>query len=89
MKLTDNEIGGILQEQISLSRTYAGNIVQQDRADARRLFDGGLLGNEVTGRSSYVDQSLTDMVNATIAQLQPGYAGDCLAEFEAIGPDDE
>ena len=71
-KLTDNQLGAICQEEIALSRTYAGNIVQQDRAEAQRLYDGGLLGNEVEGRSTYVSTDLTDMVHATIAQLQPG-----------------
>ena len=87
-KLTDNQLGAICQEEIALSRTYAGNIVQQDRAEAQRLYDGGLLGNEVEGRSTYVSTDLTDMVHATIAQLQPGYAGDSLCEFEAMGDDD-
>ena len=88
-KITDNQIAGICREQISKARTYSGYVLQDDRAQALKLYDGRELGNEVSGRSSIVSQDLTDMVHATIAQLQPMYSGDCLAEFEPIGQDDD
>ena len=87
-KVTDNEIGRIISEGIAKARTYAGNIVQEDNADALRMFNGEKLGNEQEGRSDIVSNDLADVVNATIAQLQPSYVGDCLAEFEPTGDDD-
>ena len=87
-KVTDNEIGRIISEGIAKARAYAGNIVQEDNADALRMFNGEKLGNEQKGRSDIVSNDLADVVNATIAQLQPSYVGDCLAEFEPTGDDD-
>lgn len=89
MKLTDNQFAAICSNQIEIGRTYAGNVLQNDRERAYDMFEGNALGNEVDGRSQIVSMDLSDMIDATIAQLQPGYAGDVLAEFEAVGQDDE
>ena len=85
----DAQVAAILANYISQARSYSGNIMQQDRADSLKLFSGDTLGNEQEGRADIVSQDLADMTNAIIAQLQPAYAGDWLAEFEPDGPDDD
>lgn len=79
----------ICSDQIAISRTYAGNILQNDREKAYRMFQGEPLGNEQEGRSHIISMDLSDMIDSTVAQLQPGIAGDCWAEFESVGQDDE
>ena len=86
-KITDNRFASILSGQIQISRTYAGYVLQDDRAQADQMFEGRAR-TELEGRSNIVSNDLADMVDATIAQLQPGYSGDCLAEFEEMGQDD-
>jgi len=83
-KASNERFGAICAEQISLARTYAGAVLQQDRAEAYNMFEGNRLGNEQVGRSQIVSMDLSDIIDATVAQLQPGFAGDNLAEFEQV-----
>jgi len=87
-KASNERFGAICAEQISLARTYAGAVLQQDRAEAYNMFEGNRLGNEQVGRSQIVSMDLSDIIDATVAQLQPGFAGDNLAEFEQVSQDD-
>ena len=87
-KASKERFGAICAEQISLARTYAGAVLQQDRAEAYNMFEGNRLGNEQVGRSQIVSMDLSDIIDATVAQLQPGFAGDNLAEFEQVSQDD-
>ena len=87
-KVTKSRFAAICQDQIGVSRTYANNVVMNDRAAAYDMFEGNKLGNEQAGRSQIVSNDLSDMIDATVAQLQSGFSSDSLGQFEQTSQDD-
>jgi len=61
MKLTDDEILSRIRGEITDSLGYGGEISKQ-REDAMLYYYGLPFGNEVEGRSQYVDSSVMDTI---------------------------
>ena len=87
--ITDAELSAIIQGEINRFRSYSGSRVEEDWREAIDMFEGRPLGNEISGRSQFVSQDLTDMVHAIVAQLQPAYTGESIAQFQPEGDQDE
>jgi hypothetical protein len=88
MKLTDAEILSRIQGEISDSLGYGGEISKQ-REDAMLYYYGLPFGNEVEGRSQYVDSSVMDTIEWIKPSLMKIFAsGDEVVVFNPEGPED-
>jgi len=85
--MNDEKLAAMCSQQIAISKTYAGAVVRDDIAASLAMFQGEPLGNEQPGRSNIVSNDLSDMIDAVIAQLQPGLQSSW-GEFEEISQDD-
>ena len=88
MKLTDDEILSRIQGEITDSLGYGGEISKQ-REDAMLYYYGLPFGNEVEGRSQYVDSSVMDTIEWIKPSLMKIFAsGDEVVVFNPQGPED-
>ena len=88
MKLTDDEILSRIRGEITDSLGYGGEISKQ-REDAMLYYYGLPFGNEVEGRSQYVDSSVMDTIEWIKPSLMKIFAsGDEVVVFNPQGPED-
>ena len=88
MKLTHAEILTRIRGEITDSLGYGGEISKQ-REDAMLYYYGLPFGNEVEGRSQYVDSSVMDTIEWIKPSLMKIFAsGDEVVVFNPQGPED-
>ena len=98
---TDDDLAGMVGNQISLSRDFAQDFLEENRRQAWKYYLGRR-GREAdfsatTNREGYtreggseaVSEDVADMVEALMATLMPVFGNDVPVEFEPIGPGDE
>ena len=87
-KLTDDELISRINSEISDSIGY-NDTVSDQREKAMEYYYGLPLGNEVDGRSQYVDSSVMDTIEWIKPSLMRVFAsGDEMVTFSPHGPED-
>jgi hypothetical protein len=87
-KLTDDELISRVNSEITDSIGY-NDTVSDQREKAMEYYYGLPFGNEVDGRSQYVDSSVMDTIEWIKPSLMRVFAaGDEMVTFEPVGPED-
>ncbi len=86
--MNDNEILGILSQEITHARGYDGSELQENHKNALRRYFGRPRGDEVEGRATIISMDVADTVDSVMAELSPMLKS-TLIEFEADGEQDE
>ena len=87
-KITEEELVARIQSEITDSLGY-GDTVSQHREKAMEYYYGQPFGNEVEGRSQYVDSTVQDTIEWIKPSLMRVFAsGDEMVKFTPHGPED-
>jgi hypothetical protein len=87
-KITEEELLARIQGEITDALGYSDTISEQ-RAKSMDYYYGLPFGNEVDGRSQYVDSSVMDTIEWIKPSLMRVFAsGDEMVKFNPIGPED-
>jgi hypothetical protein len=87
-KITEEELVARIQSEITDSLGY-GDTVSQHREKAMEYYYGQPFGNEVAGRSQYVDSTVQDTIEWIKPSLMRVFAsGDEMVKFSPHGPED-
>jgi len=86
---TDEELAGLLREEISRSEGYDTDELAANRTSALNAFYGRPRGDEKKGRSQVQSLDVADMVHAVLAQMLPAFSTDCVVTFDPTSEDDE
>ena len=98
---TDEVLAGMVGNQITQSRDFAQDFLEENRRQAWKYYLGRRGRDEdfsaTTNREGYtreggseaVSEDVSDMVEALMATLMPIFGSDIPVEFEPIGPGDE
>jgi len=87
-KLTDDEVIARVNGEITESLGYGG-VLSEQRERAMEYYYGLPFGNEVDGRSQYVDSSVMDTIEWIKPSLMRVFAsGDEMVTFNPVGPED-
>ena len=87
-KITEEELVARIQSEITDSLGY-GDTVSQHREKAMEYYYGQPFGNEVEGRSQYVDSTVQDTIEWIKPSLMRVFAsGDEMVKFSPHGPED-
>ena len=87
-KITEEELVARIQSEITDSLGY-GDTVSQHREKAMEYYYGQPFGNEVAGRSQYVDSTVQDTIEWIKPSLMRVFAsGDEMVKFTPHGPED-
>ena len=87
-KITEEELLARIQGEITDALGYSDTISRQ-RTEAMDYYYGLPFGNEVDGRSQYVDSSVMDTIEWIKPSLMRVFAsGDEMVKFNPIGPED-
>ena len=87
-KLTDDEVIARVNSEITEALGYGGTLSEQ-REKAMEYYYGLPFGNEVDGRSQYVDSSVMDTIEWIKPSLMRVFAsGDEMVTFNPVGPED-
>ena len=88
-KITDEELITRIRSEVTGSLGYMGDTISQQREQAMSYYYGLPFGNEVDGRSQYVDSSVMDTIEWIKPSLMRVFAaGDEMVTFEPVGPED-
>ena len=88
-KLTEEELVTRIMGEISDSLGYMGDTISQQREQAMEYYYGLPFGNEVEGRSQYVDSTVQDTIEWIKPSLMRVFAsGDEMGKFTPHGPED-
>ena len=86
--LTDTELLARIQGEITDALGYSDTISKQ-REEAMKYYYAEKFGNEVDGRSQYVDSSVMDTIEWIKPSLMRVFAsGDEMVSFSPVGPED-
>ena len=86
---SDDELVTRIRGEITDSLGYMGDTISQQREQAMEYYYGLPFGNEVEGRSQYVDSTVQDTVEWIKPSLMRGFAsGDEMVKFTPHGPED-
>ena len=87
-KITEEELVGRIDQEITDSLGYGGDLALQ-RERAMEYYYGELFGNEVDGRSQFVDSTVQDTIEWIKPALMRIFAsGDQMVTFNPVGPED-
>jgi len=87
-KITEEELVARIRSEITDSIGY-GDTVSQHREKAMEYYHGQPFGNEVEGRSQYVDSTVQDTIEWIKPSLMRVFAsGDEMVKFSPHGPED-
>ncbi len=98
---TDDELAGIIGNQITNAGDFAQDFLEENRRQAWKYYLGRRGREEdfsaTTDREGYtreggseaVSEDVSDMVEALMATIMPIFGSDVPVEFEPMGPDDE
>ena len=88
-KITDQELITRIRGEITESLGYMGDTISQQREQAMSYYYGQPFGNEVDGRSQYVDSTVQDTIEWINPSLMRVFAsGDEMVKFNPHGPED-
>ena len=88
-KFTEEEIVTRVRGEITDSLGYMGDTISQQREQAMKYYYGLPFGNEVAGRSQYVDSTVQDTIEWIKPSLMRVFAsGDEMVKFTPHGPED-
>ena len=86
---SDDELVTRIRGEITDSLGYMGDTISQQREQAMEYYYGLPFGNEVEGRSQYVDSTVQDTVEWITPSLMRVFAsGDEMVKFTPHGPED-
>ena len=87
-KVTEEELVARIRGEITDSRGY-GDVLSQQRELAMEYYYGLPFGNEVAGRSQYVDSTVQDTIEWIKPSLMRVFvSGDDMVKFNPTGPED-
>ena len=88
-KITEEELLTRIQGEITESLGYMGVTISHQREQAMQYYYGLPFGNEVEGRSQYVDSTVQDTIEWIKPSLMRVFAsGDEMVKFTPHGPED-
>jgi len=88
-KITDEELITRIRSEVTGSLGYMGDTISHQREQAMQYYYGLPFGNEVEGRSQYVDSTVQDTVEWIKPSLMRVFAsGDEMVRFNPHGPED-
>ena len=88
-KITDEELITRIRSEVTGSLGYMGDTISQQREQAMSYYYGLPFGNEVDGRSQYVDSTVQDTIEWIKPSLMRVFAsGDEMVKFTPHGPED-
>jgi hypothetical protein len=88
-KITDEELITRIRSEVTGSLGYMGDTISQQREQAMAYYYGLPFGNEVDGRSQYVDSTVQDTIEWIKPSLMRVFAsGDEMVKFNPHGPED-
>ena len=88
-RYTDEELVTRIRGEITGSLGYMGDTISQQREQAMQYYYGLPFGNEVDGRSQYVDSTVQDTIEWIKPSLMRVFAsGDEMVKFTPHGPED-
>ena len=87
--ITDEQLITRIRGEITDSLGYMGDTISQQREQAMEYYYGLPFGNEVAGRSQYVDSTVQDTIEWIKPSLMRVFAsGDEMVKFSPHGPED-
>ena len=88
-KITEEDLVTRIRGEITDSLGYMGDTVSSQREQAMKYYYGMPFGNEVDGRSQYVDSTVQDTIEWIKPSLMRVFAsGDNMVKFSPHGPED-
>ena len=88
-KLSEEELVSRIKGEITTSLGYMGDTISTQREMAMKYYYGLPFGNEVDGRSQYVDSTVQDTIEWIKPSLMRVFAsGDEMVRFSPHGPED-
>ena len=88
-KITEEELVTRIRGEISDSLGYMGDYISAQREQAMKYYYGLPFGNEIDGRSQYVDSTVQDTIEWIKPSLMRVFAsGDEMVKFSPHGPED-
>jgi len=88
-KLTEEDLVTRIRGEITDSLGYMGDTISSQREQAMQYYYGLPFGNEVDGRSQYVDTTVQDTIEWIKPSLMRVFAsGDEMVKFNPHGPED-
>jgi len=88
-KITEEELVTRIRGEISDSLGYMGDVISTQREQAMKYYYGLPFGNEVEGRSQFVDSTVQDTIEWIKPSLMRVFAsGDEMVKFSPHGPED-
>ena len=88
-KITEEELVTRIRGEITDSLGYMGDTISKQRESAMQYYYGLPFGNEVDGRSQYVDSTVQDTIEWIKPSLMRVFAaGDEMVKFNPHGPED-
>lgn len=87
--LSDKEILGILNSELTQSLGWDTDELTANRKAAWDYFYNRARGDEIEGRSHVQSSDVSDMVEAVLSNLAPILTNETLIQFEAAGEEDE
>ena len=88
-KITDEELITRIRGEITDSLGYMGDTISHQREQAMQYYYGLPFGNEVEGRSQFVDTTVADTIEWIKPSLMRVFAsGDEMVKFNPVGPED-
>ena len=86
---TDHEFAQAISSQLRQCAGWEGDRISVDRKRALDYYFQRPRGDEVRGRSNVVAGDVSAMVEANLAQMLDSFTTDNIAEFAAMGPEDD
>ena len=88
-KITDEELITRIRSEVTGALGYMGDTISQQREQAMQYYYGLPFGNEVEGRSQFVDSTVQDTIEWIKPSLMRVFAsGDEMVKFNPHGPED-
>jgi hypothetical protein len=88
-KISDVELITRIRSEVTSSLGYMGDTISQQREQAMAYYYGLPFGNEIDGRSQYVDSTVQDTIEWIKPSLMRVFAsGDEMVKFSPHGPED-
>lgn len=88
--MEEKDLKSLLEAEISDATGFLDDDVTEERRLALEYYLGEAFGNEADGRSQVVSRDVLDSVEQALPTLMKMFtAGDLVAEYEPVGPEDE
>ena len=88
-KITEAELVTRIRGEITSALGYMGDVISTQREQAMKYYYGLPFGNEVSGRSQFVDTTVQDTIEWIKPSLMRVFAsGDEMVKFNPHGPED-